>query len=246
MRAKKTFIFIAILLMAHVTYPEEIWNVIPDGQDGVLKKFLNLTLQTNFIYEKNAAQNNGKDAVLVLINDTQPNHWFLKSLTGKFNPLISVMEYRTSSKSSEKLYFQKKRLRQYLKTGNISTAWPEIYPEVVEIEKELKAQDYKKKFLLLTGNQSGWIRYSRILESFDGVLLVSPDENLEKTDTSLWANKKILWLGANYEKEKLTGLQKKFGGSIIFYERHSTGRYLLLSSLKILDDIYVWLKGQIA
>ncbi|MDH4200142.1 MAG: hypothetical protein OEV66_07150 [Spirochaetia bacterium] len=234
-----TVIFFLITTMVN---PEEIWNTWTHGDKDVTKKFLNLGLQFNFIYYK--PSENSKKTSLLMINEGKPQKWFLKTIVEKFGTDISVMEYQTSQPFIyNEAQYRALRIKNYLKTSEMMNSWPPLFLEVQEIHLELGRGDYGEKILLLSGTQSNLLNQTKIISDFERLIILSPDESLENMTDAPWKNKKVLWMGALYEKSKLQKLQSKFGGVIQTYERSSTGKNLLLSNLKVLDDIYNWIKG---
>jgi hypothetical protein len=186
--------------------------------------------------------------ILVMISQKGRSEWFFKTILDKFNPEISILEYKLDYKIREEMFasrdiYQKARIKQYIKKGNLTNIWPPLHPETVEIKKELEQIKYDKKYLLLTGTQSQILVHSTLLKEFDQVIIVSPDNFPDDMNNEFWQNKNILWIGSDFEKGKLEGLKAKFGGKILTYSGAFRGQNLLMRNEKVLDDILDWINN---
>ena len=228
---------------------QEVWSNISEttSENGYYKKILNLDFQMNHIHYQPSLQENPA-RVMVMISQSGKNDWYFKTISEKLNPEISILDFKLDYKLGESgmavpSSFQKNRIKQYIKYGNLFNAWPPVYLEVAEIKRELEQKKYTQKYLLITGMQSHVLMYSRLIEDFNRIIIVSPEDDLDTLETNTWKDKEILWIGAAYEKNKLTNLQTKFGGKVYTYERSSDGQSLLVRNQKVLGDILAWLNN---
>jgi hypothetical protein len=229
---------------------QELWNDIVEttAGNGYQKKVINLALQLNYVHFQ-PAQREKPLRVLVMLTQKDKNDWYFKTIVDKFNPEISVLDYKLDNKINEnpladETAFQKARIEQYLKKGNLFNTWPPIYTETAEIKKELEQKNYDQKYLLLTGSQSKALIYSSLIKEFNRIIIVSPDNDLGAMKNEPWQNKQVLWIGAFHEKGKLENLQVRFGGKVLTYERSLTGQSLLMRNQKVLGDILTWLNNE--
>lgn len=242
-------VLLVFFLGQYALFSEDLWSHISEttAGNGYSKKVLNLALQLNYI-QYNPALEVNKSRALVLLTETGNRDRYSKLIEEKFNSGIAIINYKFDFKSRDQLTgdkesYNKLRIKQYLKHGSLLHMWPPIYPETAEIRKELDSKGYEQRYLLLTGNQSNILNHSALLSSFNRIILVSPDANLEDSEQKFWQGKDILWIGASYEKLKLEKLQTRYGGKILVYERSSVGARLLMRNEKVLGDILSWLNG---
>ena len=242
-------IILTVVLSQNTLHSEELWSHITEttSGNGYHKKVINLALQLNYIHFR-PAEKESNLRVLVMMSSKESSDRFYQTILEKFNPKVAVLNYKFDLKSRQQIAedkerFKKARIKQYIKQGNLFHTWPPLYTEAVEIKQDLASKNFTQKILLLTGNQSGFLKYTEMVKDFTSIIIVSPDEDLLSIGKENWGNKQVLWIGAYFEKDKLEKFQTKFGGKVLTYERFLTGQNLLMRNIKVLDDISSWMSN---
>lgn len=80
-------------------------------------------------------------------------------------------------------------------------------------------------------------------DPYQSFIFLSPSWELLSADLPL-AEKKILWVGSQREREKLERLAQKYGGDILTYEMAGSNYAILHNNHLVMGDLIEWLTAQ--
>lgn len=86
-------------------------------------------------------------------------------------------------------------------------------------------------------------QYARLLQSYDKIVLLSPNKKFLHSGgcTRVLKDKQLLFMGSKYENIKLRQFTRKYGGSYFVYEKASSGYGIFFRSFQSREDLYSWL-----
>ena len=206
---------------------------------------LNGNNQTWYSYHK--SENKKKSSLLIFTNSSTYNP-AENEIAMYFNNILKTIIFAgLTSFDYEKESYQIQRVKRYLDKSSLLQSWPIIDIEFKEMSIE-PGMINSDNVIMTSGNLSGRVVLNSHYFNCAAFIIVSPNEKvflkeIEKMKKNL-ENKKIIWIGSEFENSKLLNLQNIFGGKVMTFKKSGVNFSIFSRNFTALDNLGSWLKEE--
>jgi len=206
---------------------------------------LNGNNQTWYLYHK--SENEKKSALLIFTNSSTYNA-VENEIAIYFNNILKTIIFAgLNSFDYDKESYQIQRVKRYLAKSPLLQNWPAIDIELKEMSNE-PGMINPDNVIMTSGNLSGRVVLNSHYFNCAAFIIVSPNENIFLQEISKikknLENKKIIWIGSEFENSKLLDLQKIYGGKVMTFKKSGANFLIFSRNFTALDNLSSWLKEE--